>query len=328
MHLLNSSEAAAYAAWLSRVGCIIGNNEITKAAGKMKYFSCELFDTNSEESAISAAVGRVFNGRRALLTDLVWLKPASRYRVPLVSISAGFRNWCLNFLPGSAQEMLDMVLAAYLLSEDRKVLLPVNVVTDKLGQDTFEFVDVPGQKIIDNLLGPFKLDKYEKHLQYAGHRLEHSSQIAKAVENSYRTMPQFSKEWKRRFRRTFDLTEKFMLDDAEIAFIAYGWSSSNAKLAVQKLRQEGHKIGLLQLKAITPFPTKEVADALKNVKRLAVVDRQVLTGTWSKLYYLCKPAYGGFASNFISDDTVTVAGFVDIGRRLKAAEEEERIWMM
>lgn len=328
MQLLTSSEAAAQAAVLGRAGCIVGNNEITRAAARTKEFSCELVDTNSEESGISAAIGRVLQGKRAVLTDLVWLKPAAHYRIPLVSISPGFRNWCLNFLPSGSQEALDMVLAGFALSEDRKVLLPVNVVIDRLGAQTYEPVEVPGQKIIDNMLGDLKLDKYEKHLQYAGHGLEQAAQLSKAVENAYDAIPDFSQNWKKRFKKTFDLVEKFMLDDAELAIVTYGSSSGNAKLAVQKLRAEGHRIGLLRLKAATPFPENEARDALKAVKRIAVVDGQVLAGTWSKLYYMLKPVYGGFASNFISADIVSVSDFVDIGKRLKSAEGPERVWLI
>ncbi|GEM_PF-2290552 len=328
MQLLNSYEAAAQAAVLSRAGCVIGNNDITKSVARTKDFSCEIFDTNSEETAISAAVGRVLQGKRVMLTDLVWLKPAAHYRVPMVSISPGFRNWGLNLLPASAQEALEMVLVGYSWSEDRKVLLPVNVVIDRLGASTFEPVELPGQKIIDNMLGELKLEKYDKHMQYAGHDLEQSAQLAKAVENAYKAVPEFSQNWKKRFKKPFELVEKFQLEDAELAIVAYGSSSGNAKLAVQKLRQEGMKVGLLRIKSITPLPEKEIAEALKGAKRIAVVDRQVLTGAWSKLYYLVKAAHAGFTSNFITSDSMSVSDFVEIAKRLKSAEGPERIWLI
>ena len=39
------------------------------------------------------------------------------------------------------------------------------------------------------------------------------------------------------------------------------------------MREQGKKVGLLKLRVFRPFPAEEIAEALKNVKAVAVMDR-------------------------------------------------------
>lgn len=66
------------------------------------------------------------------------------------------------------------------------------------------------------------------------------------------------------------MTKKFFLDDAEIVFIAYGCAVRSAKSALERLREEGVKAGLLQLQTVWPFPEKEVRKVLSSVKMTVV----------------------------------------------------------
>ena len=49
-----------------------------------------------------------------------------------------------------------------------------------------------------------------------------------------------------------------MLDDAEYVVVAYGMSSRVAKEAVIKLREKGHKLGLIRPITLYPFPKKSI----------------------------------------------------------------------
>jgi 2-oxoglutarate ferredoxin oxidoreductase subunit alpha len=61
-----------------------------------------------------------------------------------------------------------------------------------------------------------------------------------------------------------------MLEDAEIAVVAYGIESRAALSAVRKARADGIKAGLLRLVTLWPFPEESVAEIAKNVKTLVV----------------------------------------------------------
>ena len=63
------------------------------------------------------------------------------------------------------------------------------------------------------------------------------------------------------------------MDDAERAIVIIGSTAGTAKDAVDELRETGEKVGLVKIRFFRPFPAEEIADALKNVKAVAVMDR-------------------------------------------------------
>jgi pyruvate ferredoxin oxidoreductase alpha subunit len=62
------------------------------------------------------------------------------------------------------------------------------------------------------------------------------------------------------------------------------------KVAIRRLRKEGHKIGLVRLKWFRPFPTEEVVKCLTRFKAVGVIDRDYSFGS---------PYYGGVLYNEI-----------------------------
>ena len=52
-----------------------------------------------------------------------------------------------------------------------------------------------------------------------------------------------------------------------------GSAAGTAKEAVDELREQGKKVGALKLRVFRPFPEKEIAEALKNCKAVAIMDR-------------------------------------------------------
>jgi 2-oxoglutarate ferredoxin oxidoreductase subunit alpha len=64
--------------------------------------------------------------------------------------------------------------------------------------------------------------------------------------------------------------ETFMMDDAEVAVIAYGSVSRSARRAVLDARRQGLKAGLLKLITLFPFPRHSVEEALQKC-RVALV---------------------------------------------------------
>ena len=58
-----------------------------------------------------------------------------------------------------------------------------------------------------------------------------------------------------------------------MALVIINSAAGTAKDAVDRLRAEGKKVGLLKIRVFRPFPAEEIAEALKNVKVIAVMDR-------------------------------------------------------
>lgn len=283
----------------------------------------EILDMTGD-SAISASTSRTLAGQRCLIENVQNVKDLANARLPVICTSPTPKNWSIVFAPATAQEAIDDAIVARALAE--RVLLPATLVTDKLLEETFESAELPPEKTTKNFLGALKLDK--NHAKFARTDLEGSTQAQKAMEMAAMLFPKLSQEWKKRSRRLLVPFETFMFEDAETVLVVFGSSSGNAKLAVQSLRGQGQKIGLLRLHMLRPWPEQELHTLLQNVSRLAVIDSQIVLGGWSKLYHQIRTCYTGFTSNFITKNMVTVQDFIDIAQRLRAASAPERVWMI
>ena len=63
------------------------------------------------------------------------------------------------------------------------------------------------------------------------------------------------------------------MEDAELAILLIGSSAGTAKAAVNELRAEGKKVGLIKIRSFRPFPAEEIAEALRGVKAFAAMDK-------------------------------------------------------
>ena len=65
-------------------------------------------------------------------------------------------------------------------------------------------------------------------------------------------------------------TEDYFLEDSEIMIIAYGFTARTSLYAVDQLKKEGMKVGMLRIKTLWPFPDQAVTEAGKRVKKVIV----------------------------------------------------------
>jgi 2-oxoglutarate/2-oxoacid ferredoxin oxidoreductase subunit alpha len=66
--------------------------------------------------------------------------------------------------------------------------------------------------------------------------------------------------------------EEFQCEDAEFLFVAYGTSARVCQKAVQVLREQGIKVGLLRPITLFPFPAKRINDLAHQVKGMLSVE--------------------------------------------------------
>jgi 2-oxoglutarate ferredoxin oxidoreductase subunit alpha len=64
--------------------------------------------------------------------------------------------------------------------------------------------------------------------------------------------------------------DEHMLEDAEAAIVAYGFTARSALAAARALRQRGARVGLLRLVTLWPFPAERVRDVAARVEHLVV----------------------------------------------------------
>ena len=63
------------------------------------------------------------------------------------------------------------------------------------------------------------------------------------------------------------------MEDAEAAIVLIGSTAGTAKACVDRLRQQGRKVGLVKVRVFRPFPARELAQALSRCKAAAVMDK-------------------------------------------------------
>ena len=64
--------------------------------------------------------------------------------------------------------------------------------------------------------------------------------------------------------------ETFMMEDAEYAFVSYGFTARSALYAVKALRGEGVPIGLFRIRTMWPFPEGAVSEMSRDKKAIFV----------------------------------------------------------
>jgi pyruvate ferredoxin oxidoreductase alpha subunit len=96
---------------------------------------------------------------------------------------------------------------------------------------------------------------------------------AEALHNAKAVTVEVAKEFAKISGREYGLFEEYRMEDAEYAIVIIGSAAGTAKDAVDKLREAGMKAGLIKVRLFRPFPASEIAEALKNVKAVAIMDR-------------------------------------------------------
>lgn len=275
----------------------------------------ELVMVESEHSAMSATVGASAAGARAITATssqglaLMWeiIYIASSYRLPIVapvvnralsgpinihcdhSDTMGARDsgWIQIFSEGS-QEAYDNTVQAFRIAEHKDVLLPAMVTLDGfIISHTMEALEVledaevkdfvgeydPATNLLDLdnpiTMGPLHLPDFYFETKRAQNE---------AMVRAFPVILEVAEEYEKLSGRKYGLFEEYKLDDAEVAIVVLGSTAGTAKVAVDKLREEGIKAGLLKLRVFRPFPGDQIVSAIAHVPAVAVMDRSISFG--------------------------------------------------
>jgi len=187
------------------------------------------------------------------------------------------------------QEILDDVIMAYRIAENPEVLLPVNVCYDGFYLSHLsEGVRVPPAKLVDRFLPPYAparnlFDPANPAaidpLVFGDLMMEFRYKHGAAMETAQQILSQVTEEFGRTFGRFYGgLIEEFRMDDAEIVLITMGSVTGTARVAVERFREQGRKVGLIKIRTFRPFPKAALRKALAGRKAIGVVDRNVCFG--------------------------------------------------
>ena len=270
----------------------------------------EFIPVESEHSAMSAAIGAAAAGARTLTATsscglaYMWeeLHVAASDRLPIalalvnralsgpININAdhsdgmGARDcgW-IQIYAENNQEAYDNFIMAYRIAEHPDVMLPIMSCMDGfitshavenilLEEDdkVHEFVgDYEPEHYLLNkneplAVGPYSVTNYYMEARRGqAEGMAHVPAVAKEV----------AADFEKTFGRHYDLIEQYRMEDAEFAYVIMGSAAGTMKAYVDELRNKGEKVGVVKIRMFRPFPAKEVAEALRNVKAVAIFDR-------------------------------------------------------
>lgn len=270
----------------------------------------ELITVESEHSAMSACIGASAAGARVMTATsaqglaLMWemLYVASGMRLPIVmtdvnrALSAPINIHCdhsdtmgardsgwIQIYSETVQEAYDNLIQAVRIAENKNVLLPAMVCLDGfITSHAIENITLIDDASVREFVGEYRpvhslLDTDNPVTMGAmtlqDSYIEFKRQQSEAMARAKDVVIEVGKEFGKKFGRAYGLFETYRLDDAEAAIVILNSAAGTTKVAVDELRKQGRKVGLLRPRLFRPFPFAEIAEALKNVKALAVLDR-------------------------------------------------------
>ncbi|MCX7823354.1 MAG: pyruvate ferredoxin oxidoreductase, partial [Syntrophobacterales bacterium] len=200
--------------------------------------------------------------------------------------------YCMN-----NQEVLDHVIMGYRIAEE--VLLPVMVCFDGFRlSHTVMPVDVPSQELVDQYLPPRRPSYFldpdspvninpvvmgdlipgvdgSLWPDYMSIRRK----MQKAHEKALDVIVEAGKAFGELFGRDYDwVLRRYRTEDATVLFLTMGSLTSETMEAVDLLRREGIKIGVIGLRVFRPFPAKELVETLSVAERVIVVEKAISYG--------------------------------------------------
>lgn len=270
----------------------------------------EFIPVESEHSAMSAVIGSEAAGARSVTATssagmaLMWeeLYLAASNRLPIVmtlvnralsgpinincdhSDSMGARDagW-IQIYAENNQEVYDNLCMAYRIAEHKDVKLPVMICQDGfITSHAVENIMLNEDEEVKNFVGeyepehslldpecPMAVGPYSVTNYY----FEAKRAQAEALKNAKKVTLEVADEYAKFSGRKYGLFEEYKMDDADFALVLIGSAAGTAKDAVDKLRENGVKAGLIKIRLFRPFPGDEIAKALENVKAVALMDR-------------------------------------------------------
>ena len=270
----------------------------------------EFVAVESEHSAMSACVGAEAAGARAMtatsanglsyMWEMIYI--ASSLRLPIVmglvnravsgplnihndhSDAMGVRDagWIMLFSENN-QEAYDNLIMAHRIAENKDVLLPLMVCQDGfITSHSIENIELIEDDRVKEFVGTYKPEHYllnDKEpiavgpLDVQSYLFEHKYQQAEAMRNAKKVILEVSKDFEKMTGRKYSFFEEYRMDDAEIAVVCMNSTAGTTKTVVDELREKGIKAGMVKVRVFRPFPAEEIAEALGNLKAVAIMDK-------------------------------------------------------
>ncbi len=104
-------------------------------------------------------------------------------------------------------------------------------------------------------------------------QINNKKQLSMAMQEAYEALPAIYEEYAKLSGRSYKMIETYKTEDADAVIFILNSAADTARGAVDKLREEGKKVGLVYPTVIRPFPLKEIVATLGKAKAVLIADR-------------------------------------------------------
>ncbi|MHB8203259.1 MAG: transketolase C-terminal domain-containing protein [Desulfomonilaceae bacterium] len=274
----------------------------------------EFVPVESEHSAMSVCCGSAAAGARtftatssqglALMAEIVFI--ASSMRLPIVmflanrALSSPLSIWndhsdtmmvrdsgWIQVFCENGQEVYDAVFHAFRVAEDARVSLPVMINVDGFNlTHVIEPIEFWTKDMTQKYLPEFKPihrlhpDKVVSMGAFGMPEIYTEAKMAQndALLKSFPVIKQGWNELADLTGRKYSPVEMYKTEDAETIILGMGSICETATLAVDQMRDQGKKAGLVKLRLWRPLPVDDIKKALAGAKDVLVLDRAVSFG--------------------------------------------------
>jgi pyruvate ferredoxin oxidoreductase alpha subunit len=216
--------------------------------------------------------------------------------------------------------VLDSVILAYKIAENKRVRLPVMVCIDGFFlSHSSELAEIPEQELVDQYLGEYKpelkLDPenpmvFEPSIDDTV-TTEFRYNLMKTLnEASPEVIAEAHQEFARLFDREYGFTEKYNINkNTKTVLVAMGTEAETIKAVIGQRKD----IGLLRIRVFRPLPSWDIFDTLQGVENIAVLDRDMQSILWQEVRgcftenYRIKGVVCGLGGRDITPETIEKA---------------------
>ncbi|MEM1946834.1 MAG: hypothetical protein QW614_00970 [Candidatus Caldarchaeum sp.] len=329
VEMMTGNTAAAWAARLANVDYIPAypitpQTEIIETLAKWiseGLMKAKLVQLESEHSMLTAAGtasctgARVFTATssQGLLYGFEMLYNISGWRAPLVlvNVSRGLAapitlepdhndvlaardSGFIQLHAETCQDVFDLILLAYRVSEDRRVMLPSLVNMDGFYLSfTREPVRLLDEEDVSSFLPPYQpLNPFRASRPVVkgaavigGHIYTYfKHNVHESMVRAGEVFTEVAKTFEKMTGRRIEPVEGYLLDDAEYLIVMTNSFTTIGKRAVMRLREKGVPAGLVKITMLRPFPKKKVVELLRGRKAVAVFDQNLSPGLGGIIY--------------------------------------------
>ncbi len=278
------------------------------------HLDAEFVPVESEHSAMSVCCGAAAVGARtftstssqglALMAEIFFI--ASSLRLPVVmalanrSLSGPLSIWndhtdtmmvrdggWIHVFVENGQEAYDHVFWAFRVAEDPAVRLPVAINLDGfIMTHMIEPILFEDDELVKGYIPEYRMEKPlhpDAPLSmgcFGMPEIYTEAQMARerALVGSYPVCLKAWEEWAALTGRRYSPVETYRTEDAEYCIVTMGSLGETAMAAVDELREQGERVGVIRIRLWRPFPFEDLYGAVAGKKTLIVLDRAISFG--------------------------------------------------